>query len=127
MREAPPGVAGLAEIEWWPEYLVSELENELKEWKVRDIGPEIRQNRKKPSANELKLLQESAKISATAVEAGMDHTLSNSERAGKAELVARMSGVEDIFVFCHTSTEEADTVEVISEYRGYWTIAARVI
>jgi hypothetical protein len=38
-----------------------------------------------------------------------------------------MAGVEDVLVYCHPSTDQADTVEVLAEYRGYWTIAARTV
>jgi hypothetical protein len=38
-----------------------------------------------------------------------------------------MGGAEDVLVYCHSSTADADTVEVVSEYRGYWTGAARVL
>lgn len=38
-----------------------------------------------------------------------------------------MGGVEDVNLYCHSFGPDADTVEVVSEYRGYWTGAARVV
>ena len=127
LRDVAPGCVGLVEKDWWPALLVDELQAKLPGWTLKDLGPVIQHERERPSESELKLLRKSAEISVKAVSSGMDLTLSNSGRAGKAELVARMAGVEDVSVFCHPATDEADTIEVMSEYRGYWTVAARVV
>ncbi|WP_206915488.1 aminopeptidase P family N-terminal domain-containing protein [Alicyclobacillus suci] len=127
VKAQPAGVIGLAEMNWWPASVIEALRAKLPGWELRDLQSAIREKRQIPSASEQKLLLESAKVSARAVAAGLDDTLSNPERAGAAERVARMAGVEDIFVYCYESGSHADTVEVISEYRGYWTTAARVI
>jgi hypothetical protein len=37
-----------------------------------------------------------------------------------------MGGVEDVNLYSRSSGPDADTVEVVSEFRGYWTGAARV-
>ncbi|EPZ43599.1 aminopeptidase P family N-terminal domain-containing protein [Alicyclobacillus acidoterrestris] len=127
VNEQPAGVIGLSEMNWWPASVIEELRAKLPGWELRDLQSAIREKRQVPSASEQKLLLESAKVSARAVAAGLDGALSNPERAGAAERVARMAGVEDVFVYCYESGSQADTVEVISEYRGYWTTAARVI
>ena len=123
----PPGIMGLVEMDWWPAQVVNEMREKLPGWGFMDLGPLIQEERRRPSESELLLLREGARISATAVATGMNTALTNKERAGQAELSARMAGVEDVFVFCHPATAEADTVEVLSEYRGYWTVAARVV
>lgn len=127
LGDAAPGVIGLVEMDWWPAPLVDEIRAKLPVWGVRDLGPVVRRARQQPSSSELRLLRESAAVSASAVAGSLEKTLTNPERAGRAELAARSAGVEDVYVFCDASTAQADTVEVLSEYRGYWTIAARVI
>jgi hypothetical protein len=127
LKDAEPGAAGLVEMDWWPAQIVDRLRQELTGWQIQDLGAIVRQQRQYPSESEEKLLRESAKISAKAVAAGFSHDLTNAERAGKAELTARMAGVEDVYVFCTPATEQADVIEVLSEYRGYWTTAARIV
>ncbi len=122
-----PGIVGLAEMDWWPAGVVDDLRAKLAGWQLRDLGQIVQLEREQPSNSELTLLQGSAAISAKALAAGLDRALSNPERAGKAEFVARMAGVEDVVVLCHPAGPEADTTEVLAEFRGYWTIAARVI
>jgi hypothetical protein len=127
LEDITPGTVGLVEMEWWPAGLVDNLRTKLAGWRLQDMGQIVQLEREQPSTNELKLLQRSADISAKAVAAGLNRTLSNPERAGKAEMVARMAGVEDVLVLCHPAGAEADTTEVLAEFRGYWTIAARVV
>lgn len=127
LKASSPGIVGLVEMDWWPAYVVDDLQAKLPGWELRDLGSIVQQERRHPSESELKLLRKSAEISAKAVEIGLDGTMTNPERAGRAELSARMAGVEDVLVFCHPATEHADTVEVIAEYRGYWTLASRVV
>lgn len=121
------GVIGLVEMTWWPALIVEELQTRFPEWEFRDIGSIVLKERVIPSESEFKLIQKSAEISARAIIHTLDRNLTNSERAGRAEQVARTAGVEDVFVYCYHSTSQADTIEVITEYRGYWTAAARVI
>ncbi|MEH7252247.1 aminopeptidase P family N-terminal domain-containing protein [Neobacillus niacini] len=125
--DAEPGTLGLVEMEWWPADIVEQIKDKLPEWKINNIKNVVKQERQIPSDRELTLLKKSSEISARAVNLGMNRSLTNHERAGLAEKEARMSGVEDVFVFSHESTKHADTVEVISEYRGYWSVAARVV
>jgi hypothetical protein len=127
MEDMTPGTVGLVELDWWPAGLVDNLRAKLVGWELQDLGQIVQLERELPSTTELKLLQESAKISADAVAAGLDRALSNPERAGKAEMIARMAGVEDVLVLCHPAGAEADTSEVLAEFRGYWTIAARIV
>jgi hypothetical protein len=117
----------MVEMEWWPGVLVDEIQEKLDGWDVRDLGPVVRREREHPSGTELSLLRESAAVSARALKSGSDKALTQAQRRGRAELTARLSGVEDVYVFCDPATSEADTLEVFSEYRGYWTAAARVI
>jgi hypothetical protein len=127
LGDGRPGVFGLVEMEWWPAPLVDEIRAKLSGWEVRDLGPIVRRERQRPSAAELALLRESAAVSARAVRSGSENALSNPQRAGRAELTARLAGVEDVYVFCDQCSSGADTLEVFSEYRGYWTTAARVV
>ncbi len=127
LEDRIPGTVGLVVLDGWTAGLVDHLRAKLAGWQLQDLGQIVQLEREQPSASELKLLQESAAISAKAVAAGLDRTLSNPERAGKAEMTARMAGVEDVFVFCQPAGTEADTTEVLAEFRGYWTVAARVV
>lgn len=127
LADTPPGVVGLVEMDWWPAQVVNELREKLPGWELVDLGPVVQHQRRRPSESELALLKQGSEITAAAVQTGMSTALTNKERAGKAELSARMAGVEDVFVYCHPATAQADTVEVVSEYRGYWTLAARVV
>lgn len=127
LGDATPGTVGLAEMDWWPAGVVDDLRAKLTGWQLQDLGQIVQLEREQPSASELKLLQGSSEISAKAVAVGLDHSLSNFDRAGKAELAARMAGVEDVLVLCHPAGPEADTTEVLAEFRGYWTVAARIV
>lgn len=127
LGDTAPGVLGLTEMDWWPGTLVEELERTLPGWELRDLGDVVRRRRRSPSTSELALLRSGAAVTARAVRAGMEDGLTNPERAKRAELSARMGGVEDAAVSCDRTDGEADTVELSSEYRGYWTLAARVV
>jgi Xaa-Pro aminopeptidase len=127
LAEQGPGGVGLAELDWWPDQLVADLTAAAGGRPVTDLGSVVRRHRQAPSPAEAALLRQAAALTARSVGAALDGGLSNFERSGKAELTARMGGAEDVNVYCHASTAEADTVEVVSEYRGYWTGAARVL
>ena len=127
LKAESPGIVGLVEMDWWPAHVVDDMQAKLPGWEFRDLGAIVQLERRQPSASEQKLLRQSAEISGNAVAIALDRTLTNPERAGRAELSARMAGVEDVLVHCHPATEAADTVEVLAEYRGYWTLAARVL
>jgi hypothetical protein len=121
------GALGLAEMDWWPDKLIADLAAALGGRELTDLGSIVRRRRQSPSAAEAVLLRQASELTARAVGSAVDARLSNHERAGRAELTARVGGAEDVNVYCHPSTGAADTVEVVSEYRGYWTGAARVL
>lgn len=127
LKGMSPGIVGLVEMDWWPAAVLDDLRAKLPGREFRNLGTIIKQERQLPSETELRLLRTSAGISAEAVAAGLDRTLTNPQRAGRAEFAARMAGVEDVLAFCYPSTDQADTVEVFAEYRGYWTCAARIV
>jgi hypothetical protein len=122
-----PGGIGLVELDWWPDSVFSEVTKAAGGRELTDLGSVVRRRRQAPSAAEAELLRRAASVTAESVSVALDGTLSNFERAGKAELAARMGGVEDVNLYCHSSGPDADTVEVVSEFRGYWTGAARVL
>jgi Xaa-Pro aminopeptidase len=122
-----PGGAGLAEMDWWPDKLVDDLAAALPGRELADLGSVVRRRRQSPSPSEAVLLRQASQLTARAVNSALDGQLSNPERAGRAELTARLGGAEDVNVYCRPSTAGADTVEVVCEYRGYWTSAARVL
>ena len=127
LEDRTPGVLGLVEMEWWPGVLVDQLGSALSGWELRDLGDVVSRRRRRPSAGERALLALGAKATARAVSLSLEGDISYLERAGKAELSARLDGVEDVLVFCHPAGDGATTTEVASEYRGYWTLAARVL
>jgi Xaa-Pro aminopeptidase len=127
VKGQPAGTIGLIEMDWWPSSLIEQLTEKLPDWKFENMGPAVKIARQHPSESEMKLLKEGATVTARAVQRGMDGNLTNDERAGLAEREARLSGVEDVFVYCNPATEDANTVEIVSEYRGYWTLASRVV
>jgi hypothetical protein len=122
-----PGGVGLVEMDWWPDKLVADLAAALPGRPLTDLGSVVRHRRQSPSPAEAVLLRQASQLTAQAVDSALDGRLSNHERAGRAELTARLGGAEDVNVFCRPSAADADTVEVVSEYRGYWTSAARVL
>lgn len=123
----PGAPAGLIEEAWWPALLVQELRDALGSRETRDLGPLVRRRRRSPSPAEFALLERSAAIAESSVASASERGLSLKERAGVAEKTARMAGVEDVTVACHPVTPEAATVEVVAEFRGYWTTAARLL
>ena len=125
--ELGPGSIGLVEMDWWPAQIVEDLQAALPGRDIRDLGDLVRRRRRSPSAPEAELLRTAAGLTGRAVISALDGPPRNPQRAGRAELTARLGGAEDVSVYCHPSTPEADTVEVVSEYRGYWTSAARVV
>ena len=127
LAEQGPGGVGLAEMDWWPGELVAEVAAAAGGRDLTDLGSVVRRRRQAPSPAEAELLRQAARLTADSVAAALDRGLTNHERAGKAELTARLGGAEDVNVYCHPASADADTVEVISEYRGYWTGAARVL
>ena len=127
LAERGPGGVGLAELDWWPDQLVADVTAAADGREITDLGSMVRRRRQAPSLAEAELLRQAAALTARSVAAALDGGLSNFQRSGKAELTARMGGAEDVLVYCHSSTADADTVEVVSEYRGYWTGAARVL
>jgi hypothetical protein len=127
LAEQGPGGVGLVEMDWWPDQLVADVAVAAGGREITDLGSVVRRRRQAPSPAEAELLRRAAALTAESVAVALDGGLTNFERAGKAELTARMGGAEDVNVYCHSSTADADTVEVVSEYRGYWTGAARVL
>ncbi|MGH9104073.1 MAG: M24 family metallopeptidase [Acidimicrobiales bacterium] len=122
-----PGPIGLVERPWWPATLVGDLEGRLGGRELRDLGSRVRSARRSPSGAERALLARGGALTAAAVVSGLDGGLTNSERAGRVELTARRGGIEDVAVYCRGGGAETDTIEVVGEYRGYWTSAARVL
>jgi hypothetical protein len=127
LGELPPGGIGLAEKDWWPAQIVEDLAQELPGRDLSDLGSVVRRRRQVPSEPEVTLLRRASALTAGSVASGLGREFTNHERAGRAELTARRGGAEDVNVYCHSSTPDADTIEVVSEYRGYWTGAARVL
>ena len=127
LAEQGPGGVGLVELDWWPGELVADVRAAVGGRELTDLGSVVRRRRESPSPAEARLLRQAAQLTADSVAAALDGALTNHERAGKAELAARLGGAEDVNVYCHPATADADTVEVVSEYRGYWTGAARVL
>ena len=127
LAEQGPGGVGLVELDWWPGELVAEVTAACGR-QVTDLGSVVRRRRQVPSPAEAELLRQASALTARSVAAALDGGLTtNFERSGQAELTARLGGAEDVLVYCHSSGAGADTVEVVSEYRGYWTGAARVL
>jgi hypothetical protein len=127
LAEQGPGGVGLVELDWWPGMLLDDVRAAADGRPLTDLGAVVRRHRQSPSPAEAELLRRAARLTADSVAAALDGGLTNHERAGKAELTARLGGAEDVNVYCHPSSGDADTVEVVSEYRGYWTGAARVL
>jgi hypothetical protein len=127
LAEQGPGGVGLVELDWWPDSVFADVAGAAGGRELSDLGSVVRRRRQAPSPAEAELLRRAAAVTAESVAVALDGALSNFERAGKAELAARMGGVEDVNVYCHSSGQDADTVEVVSEFRGYWTGAARVL
>lgn len=126
LAQCPVGDAGIVEQSWWPAPLLEGIATAGGR-KLRDLGAVVRTARQAPSVPELALLRDGASLTARAVSATFDAGLTSHERAGLAEFAARRGGVEDVNVYCHPATKYADTVEVVGEYRGYWTAAARIL
>ena len=127
LAEQGPGGVGLVEMDWWPDTLAADVTAAAGGREVTDLGSVVRRRRQSPSPSEAVLLRRASGLTAQAVAAALDSQLTNHERAGRAELTARLGGAEDVNVYCHRSGDDADTVEVVSEFRGYWTGAARVL
>lgn len=127
LADRPAGAIGLVEAGWWPKVLADEMRAKLSDRPLKDLGPVVRRFREQPSGAELALLARGAAVSGEAVALGLDPGLTNAERAGRAKMRARMAGVEDVYVFARPLGEQGDTLEVITEYRGYWTAAGRTI
>jgi Xaa-Pro aminopeptidase len=120
LRDGPPGVVGLVDRAWWPGPLADRVVEALPGWSVRDLGPALRAARLQLSAAEVDLVRTGGSVTAAAAAAAAERGLSRRERVGRAEWHARSAGVEDAVV-----RSRAGGVELATEYRGYWTMAAR--
>ncbi len=121
------GPVGLVEEAWWPASLLAGLRDALGARHTLDLGEVVRREREAPSQPELRLLRSASTLTARSVGEALDVNLTADERAGRAELTARLGGVEDVAVYSRDAGPDAGTVEVVAEYRGYWTAAARVL
>lgn len=124
---ATPGVLGLVERDWWPSLLLEQAAAALPGWRLRDLGAVVRRARRTPSANETALLRRGAAITAGALAAAAGPGLSAAERFALAERHARLAGVEDVHVAGAPVAGGGMCVEVLGEFRGYWTQVARVL
>jgi Xaa-Pro aminopeptidase len=120
LRDRAPGVLGLVERAWWPAPLADQVAQALPSWSVRDLGPMLRPARLRLSAAEADVLRAGGAVTAATLAAACEGGLSEPERIGLGEWRARAAGVEDAVIRCR-----AGGVEVLTEYRGYWTMAAR--
>lgn len=123
----PTGAVGLVEMDWWPAPLVTELAQRVPGQLWRDLGPAVRRARWQPSAAEVALLRRGAGISAAAIKPALQPGLPAAECVGRAERAARGAGVEDLFAWSAQGPDGALSLDVVSEYRGYWTRAARLL
>lgn len=122
-----PGPIGFVERSWWPGPLSRSVAEELSGHELVDLGPVVRAAREQPEPGELALLRAGADLSARSVADTLGGNASNDDRAGRAELISRRGGVEDVAVYSHPAGPDGDVVEVVGEYRGYWSAAARVV
>jgi hypothetical protein len=120
------GPVGLVEKRLWPSRLLAGLKETLGGRELVDLGGVLRAAREQPDEGELSLLRTGAGLAAKAVGAGIEGARSIDESAGRAELVARRGGVEDVAVYTDALGDGAVVLEVVAEYRGYWTCAARI-
>ena len=125
--ELDEGRIGFVEETWWPAPLLADVREALGGRGSIDLGGIVRQRRETPSDSELQLLRTASELTARSVGVGLDTRMTPNERAGRAELTARQGGVEDVAVYSRAVAPDADTLEVVAEYRGYWTAAARVL
>lgn len=122
-----PGPLGLVEKSWWPAPLLQQMAARLPAWTLEDAGPIVRKRRQAPGPSELALLRRGAAVGAQAMQAALRPGLSPSERRGAVERDARTAGVEDVYCWIDGTPDEGSTLQIVPEYRGYWTQVARVL
>ncbi|MBX5467479.1 MAG: hypothetical protein K6U14_08350 [Firmicutes bacterium] len=121
------GPVGAVDADFWPAQLWEDVQEAVAPRTVEDAGGLVRRMREAPSASEVALLRQSAAIAHEAVAQALGPGLTAPERAGRAEAAARAAGVEDVYVFCRPVAPGLEAVEVVAEFRGYWTTAARMV
>ncbi|HLH68055.1 MAG TPA: aminopeptidase P family N-terminal domain-containing protein [Candidatus Dormibacteraeota bacterium] len=119
LGDLDPGALGIVDGHWWPAILLRSLPAALPGWQIRDLGPLVRGLRLRPSSSELAVLRESAAVATQAWRTGALPGLTPTERVAAAERSAREHGVEDVL-----ARASAVWLEVVVEYRGYWTAVA---
>lgn len=122
-----PGALGLVERRWWPAAIVDELEERLPGWSIVDLGAAVRERRLVPSEAELDLLRAGGATTAAALAAASGPPVDVAERVGAAERRAREAGVEDVVVHGDETADGGCALRVATEFRGYWSLAARVL
>jgi hypothetical protein len=122
-----PGALGLVDGDWWPAPLVDALQQRLPGWTWQDMGAVVRRERCRPSAAESALLRRGASVGSAALTAAAGAGLTPAERAGLAERSARLAGVEDVALTCEALPGGGAYLEVLSEFRGYWTQVSRLL
>lgn len=127
LAELPDGPVGLVEEMWWPGQVLRELRGTLTSRQMLDLGPLVRRSRQSPSPVERALIERGAAVTVDSLAAASVPGLTLKERAGVAEKTARLGGVEDVTVTCSPAASDAATVDVVAEFRGYWTSGSRLL
>ncbi len=121
------GPIGLVDLPWWPNGLVAELQGVLPHAELRDIPAAVRDRRRRPSAEEMSLLQRGAELLERALEPIPARNDSAQARNGGAQArtaVAvsniRRSGFLDATVSCGRLPDGSEFTDAIGQYRYVW-------
>ncbi|GHH87965.1 hypothetical protein GCM10018793_65810 [Streptomyces sulfonofaciens] len=123
-REA--GTVGLVDAPLWPAPVVAELRAALPGWRFAELPGLVREQRAVPSAAELVLLEEAARVVGGAADEAVAGGLGGHERVATVERLVRGAGFLDVQVNTADAADGAQCVQVTGQYRTLWVHAARL-
>lgn len=120
LGERPTGTLGLVDADLWPSALIEEVTEAAAGWTVRRLGGLIREQRRRPSPEQVELLRRAGAVLARAARDATAEGLSERDRVAAAEHAVRSEGFTDVLV-----RADARSVELTGQFRGSWLRVGR--
>jgi creatinase/prolidase-like protein len=127
LGDRAPAVLGLVDARRWPAAVVDELRAALPGWELRLLGDLVRRQRLVPSAHELALLRDGARIAGRAAARARGPGLPVPARVALVERELRGGGFADVFVGAGVTGDGVVSIEITGQYRHGWLRTAGLV
>jgi hypothetical protein len=121
------GVVGLVDAAMWPAAAVAELTDALPGWELRPLGALVREQRLRPSPQEIALLTSASALMRDALRQASEPDLSSTRRVSAIERTLRGGGYTEVLVSTASTRDGVVSVDVTGQYRHNWVRAARPV